>query len=230
VGLKREGFDVSVARDGNEALRRFEDELPDLVLLDVMLPRLSGVDVCRAIRARSPVPIIMVSARSAEIDTVVGLEVGADDYVAKPFGLRELVSRMRAVLRRASSAAEPQPSPRTPARVPAAEVNGREPEPLEVGGVQLDLGRHECIVRGREVRLPLKQFELLAQLLLNAGRVMTREVLIDRVWGMDYVGDTRTLDVHVKRLRGLIEEDPARPRLISTIRGVGYRYEVPKRA
>jgi len=209
VGLKREGFLVKVARDGIEALTVFDVVRPDLVLLDVMLPKLSGIDVCRELRTRSRVPIIMVTAKGAEIDTVVGLEVGADDYVTKPYRLRELVARMRAVLRRA-------PSP------------GADEEPgeaLEVGDVRLDPERHEVTVRGESVSLPLKEFELLELLLANAGRVLTREILIDRVWGPHYVGDTKTLDVHVKRLRAKVEHDPANPRRITTIRGLGYKYE-----
>ncbi|MDA8379991.1 MAG: response regulator transcription factor [Actinomycetota bacterium] len=209
VGLRREGFVVRAARDGVEALRMFDEVTPDLVLLDLMLPQLSGVDVCRTIRARSSVPIIMVTAKSGEIDTVVGLEVGADDYVTKPYSLRELVARMRAVLRRA---------PRTTGEPDQAGT-------IEVSGVSLDAARHEVTVRGKEVRLPLKEFELLESLLANAGRVMTRDALIDRVWGGDYVGDTKTLDVHIKRLRNRIEEDPAHPSLITTIRGLGYRFE-----
>jgi two-component system, OmpR family, response regulator RegX3 len=258
VGLEREGFAITVARDGVEALERFDPETTDLVLLDVMLPRLSGIDVCRTIRARSDVPIIMVTAKSTELDTVVGLEVGADDYVAKPYRLRELVSRMRAVLRRAS-----MPSPRSGllltigsngaqglevdglqmvapvASAPAPERHRPAPErrelrripeeALEVGGVRLDVSRHECVVRDDEVKLPLKEFELLEILLANAGRVVTRDNLIDRVWGLDYVGDTKTLDVHIKRLRSRIEADPAHPVLITTIRGVGYRFEAPRR-
>ena len=210
VGLKREGFRVKVARDGLEALDAFEAARPDLVLLDVMLPKMSGIDVCREIRSRSArVPIIMVTAKGSEIDTVVGLEVGADDYVTKPYRLRELVARMRAVLRR------------TPAEDPHA-ING---EAIEVGDVALDPLRHEVRVRGDEVALPLKEFELLELLLDNAGRVLTRETLIDRVWGPHYVGDTKTLDVHIKRLRTKIEDDPSAPTRITTIRGLGYRYE-----
>ena len=210
VGLKREGFRVKVARDGLEALDAFEAVRPDLVLLDVMLPKMSGIDVCREIRSRAPrVPIIMVTAKSSEIDTVVGLEVGADDYVTKPYRLRELVARMRAVLRR------------TPAEDPHA-ITG---EAIEVGDVRLDPLRHEVRVRGVEVALPLKEFELLELLLANAGRVLTRETLIDRVWGPHYVGDTKTLDVHIKRLRTKLEDDPSAPTRITTIRGLGYRYE-----
>ncbi|MEW6152769.1 MAG: response regulator transcription factor [Actinomycetota bacterium] len=208
VGLKREGFRVVVARDGAEALVLFDAVKPDVLLLDVMLPRVSGLDVCREVRARSKVPIIMVSAKTSEIDTVVGLEVGADDYVPKPYRLRELVARMRAALRRA-------PRPEEPTEGPV----------LAVGDVVLDPARHEVSVRGNPVSLPLKEFELLELLLENAGRVLTRDTLIDRVWGHDYVGDTKTLDVHVKRLRAKIEDDPSAPTRITTIRGLGYKYE-----
>jgi two-component system response regulator RegX3 len=212
VGLKREGFLVKVARDGVTALSVFDAVRPDLVLLDVMLPSLSGVDVCREIRSRSKTPIIMVTAKGSEIDTVVGLEVGADDYVTKPYRLRELVARMRAVLRRA---------PREDAL--------SDGNVLEVGDVRLDPERHEVTVRGEEVALPLKEFDLLEILLDNAGRVLTRELLIDRVWGSNYVGDTKTLDVHIKRLRSKLEEDASQPKRIVTIRGLGYRYERPSR-
>jgi two-component system response regulator RegX3 len=213
VGLKREGFRVQVARDGAQALDRFDAVQPDLVLLDVMLPKISGIDVCRQLRGRSKVPIIMVTAKGSEIDTVVGLEVGADDYVTKPYRMRELVARMRAVLRRAP-----------------AEANGAElsREALEVGDVALDPERHEVRIRGDHVSLPLKEFELLALLLENAGRVLPRETLIDRVWGLDYVGDTKTLDVHIKRLRSKVEQDPSLPTRIVTIRGLGYKYEVAR--
>jgi two-component system, OmpR family, response regulator RegX3 len=211
VGLEREGFDVAVARDGAEALEQFDAVAPDLVLLDLMLPKVSGIDVCRAIRAKSAVPIIMVTAKSSEIDTVVGLEVGADDYVTKPYRMRELVARMRAALRRSPV---PGPSP------DAADVV------YEVGDVRLDPDRHEVVIRGERVALPLKEFELLEILLAEAGRVLTRDVLIDRVWGHDYVGDTKTLDVHVKRLRNKVEHEPSRPTRIVTIRGLGYKYEV----
>jgi two-component system, OmpR family, response regulator RegX3 len=187
---------------------------PDLVLLDVMLPRISGVDVCRELRKRSQVPIIMVTAKGGEIDTVVGLEVGADDYVTKPYRLRELVARMRAVLRRRS------------VDITSASAGGGEA--LVVGDVSLDPERHEVVVRGEVVQLPLKEFELLELLLANAGRVLPRDTLIDRVWGTDYVGDTKTLDVHVKRLRAKVEEDPSTPTRIVTIRGLGYKYEVPR--
>jgi two-component system response regulator RegX3 len=217
VGLTREGFVVSIARDGAEALDMFDEVAPDLVLLDVMLPKVSGIDVCRELRGRSNVPIIMVTAKGAEIDTVVGLEVGADDYVTKPYRLRELVARMRAVLRRRTS------DEAGPVGVPVA-----EDDVVAVGDVTLDHQRHEVTIRGTETRLPLKEFELLALLLENAGRVLTRDRLIDRVWGSDYVGDTKTLDVHIKRLRSKVEEDPATPSRIVTIRGLGYKYEVPR--
>lgn len=209
VGLKREGFLVKVARDGVEALEVFDKVQPDLVLLDLMLPKMSGIDVCRQLRARSRVPIVMVTAKSSEIDTVVGLEVGADDFVTKPYRLRELVARMRAVLRR---------SP------PGVEI-GEPADVLEVGDVRLDPERHEVFVRGEPITLPLKEFELLELFLTNAGRVLSRETLIDRVWGPHYVGDTKTLDVHVKRLRTKIEETPSSPRRITTVRGLGYKYE-----
>jgi len=215
VGLAREGFRVQVARDGAQALDLFDAVRPDIVLLDVMLPKVSGIDVCRAIRAKSKVPIIMVTAKASEIDTVVGLEVGADDYVSKPYRLRELVARMRAVLRRA----------------PLLEVAvDASSEVLEVGDVTLDPSRHEVVIRGDDVSLPLKEFELLHLLLENAGRVLSRDLLIDRVWGHDYVGDTKTLDVHVKRLRAKVEADPTNPTRIVTIRGLGYKYETPKLA
>jgi two-component system response regulator RegX3 len=212
VGLKREGFRVEIARDGMEALNRFDVVNPDLVLLDVMLPKVSGIDVCRQLRRRTQVPIIMVTAKGAEIDTVVGLEVGADDYITKPYRLRELVARIRAVLRR---------SPNDHGGESADGV-------VVVGDVSLDPDEHQVVVRGEHVSLPLKEFELLHLLLANAGRVLPRETLIDRVWGTDYVGDTKTLDVHVKRLRGKLELDPANPARIVTIRGLGYKYERPK--
>jgi len=210
VALEREGFRVETAADGPEAIERFDAAHPALVLLDVMLPRMSGVDVCRELRTRSQVPIIMVTAKTAEIDAVVGLEVGADDYVTKPFRLRELVARVRAALRRA---------PR-----PGAE-RGSSEETIEVGDVRVDVARHEVLVHDQLVPLPLKEFELLELLMLNAGRVLTRDVLIDRIWGPNYFGDTKTLDVHVKRLRSKVEDDPAHPTRIVTVRGVGYRYE-----
>jgi two-component system response regulator RegX3 len=209
VALQREGFLVDTAADGTEAIARFEATRPALVLLDVMLPKLSGIDVCRELRARSRVPIIMVTAKTSEIDAVVGLEVGADDYVTKPFRLRELIARVRAALR----------------RVPVGPEDVAADDVLEVGDVRVDAARHEVYVRGEPVALPLKEFELLELLLANAGRVLTRDVLIDRVWGPNYFGDTKTLDVHVKRLRSKIEVDPAHPTRIVTVRGVGYRYE-----
>jgi two-component system, OmpR family, response regulator RegX3 len=210
VALEREGYRVEVAADGPEAIERFDATRPALVLLDVMLPRISGIDVCRELRTRSQVPIIMVTARNAEIDAVVGLEVGADDYVTKPFRLRELVARVRAALRRGRG----------------EDGTGTEHgDVLEIGDVRLDAARHEVLVRGDRVALPLKEFELLELLLANAGRVLTRDTLIDRVWGPNYYGDTKTLDVHVKRLRAKVEDDPAHPSRIVTVRGVGYRYE-----
>ena len=217
LGLSREGFAVRVARDGAEALEQFEAERPDVVLLDLMLPRVSGIDVCRHIRARSSIPIIMVTAKDSEVDAVVGLEVGADDYVTKPYRLRELVARVRAVLRRATPGPEAEDDDEDSAEV------------LEVGDVTLDPGRHRVTVRDGEVALPLREFELLELLLANAGRVLTRDTLIDRIWGPNYVGDTKTLDVHVKRLRSKIEDNPSRPSRITTIRGLGYRYEKPAR-
>lgn len=217
VGLQREGFRVEVARDGAEALEQFDLVQPDLVLLDVMLPRLSGIDVCREIRTRSQVPIIMVTAKASEIDTVVGLEVGADDYVSKPYRLRELVARIRAALRRAAAEG-------------GGPLDDDDLDVLEVGDVKLDADRHEVLIRGQLVSLPLKEFELLDVLLANAGRVLTRDTLISRVWGSDYVGDTKTLDVHIKRLRAKIETEPSAPTRIVTIRGLGYKYERPRSA
>jgi two-component system response regulator RegX3 len=210
VALSAEGFAVETAADGVEALEKFERSRPALILLDVMLPRISGIDVCRQIRTTSKVPIIMVTAKGSEIDAVVGLEVGADDYVAKPFRLRELVARVRAAIRRGHT----------------TEAPGIDREDVvEVGDVLVDVARHEVMVRGELVALPLKEFELLELLMLNAGRVLTRDVLIDRIWGPNYFGDTKTLDVHIKRLRAKIEDDPATPTRIVTVRGVGYRYE-----
>ncbi len=206
-------IDVEWAGDGETAISMLRRRAYDALLLDLMLPKLSGIDVCREIRARSRVPIIMVTAKTSEIDTVVGLEVGADDYVTKPYRLRELVARMRAALRRA-------PRPETVTTSPGA---------LEVGDVRLDPERHEVYVRGEPVTMPLKEFELLTFLLDNAGRVLTREVLIDRIWGADYVGDTKTLDVHIKRLRAKVEVDPSKPRRIVTIRGLGYKFDTPPR-
>lgn len=221
LGLEREGFTVHIARDGAEALDLFDDLAPDLVLLDVMLPKVSGIDVCREIRAKSDVPIIMVTAKGSEIDTVVGLEVGADDYVAKPYRMRELVARIRAVLRR-RTADDAAPAPA------AGLVLDPDEDTVQVGDVAVDHQRHEVMVRGDLVQLPLKEFELLALLLEHAGRVLTRDQLIDRVWGSDYVGDTKTLDVHIKRLRSKVEDDPANPTRILTIRGLGYKYDSPR--
>ncbi len=215
VGLGREGFAVTVSSDGADALRRFDEIQPDIVLLDVMLPTLSGIDVCRAIRAKSSVPIIMVSAKGEELDTVVGLEVGADDYVTKPYRLRELIARMRAVMRRSEEAAAA--SSLEPAR--------RAATPVTIGDVTVDTDRHVVTVRNESVSLPLKEFDLLSLLVQNAGRVMTRDMLIEKVWGADYYGDTKTLDVHIKRLRSKIESDPKKPTRIVTIRGLGYKFE-----
>jgi two-component system response regulator RegX3 len=211
IGLQREGFRVEVARDGAEALLNFESVKPDIILLDVMLPKVSGTDVCREIRKKSQVPIIMVSAKGSEIDTVVGLEVGADDYIVKPYRLRELVARIRAALRRSS--------------LTDSEIDEVGIGTVRVGDVQIDPEQHMVTVRGTVAKLPLKEFELLYVLMANAGRVMTRENLIDRVWGSDYYGDTKTLDVHIKRLRSKIEVDPANPVNVVTIRGLGYKYE-----
>jgi len=216
LGLSREGFAVEVARDGHEALEMFERCSPDVVLLDVMLPKMSGIDVCRRLRQTSDVPIIMVTAKSSEIDTVVGLEVGADDYVTKPYRIRELVARMRAALRR---------SPRDS----TGEIALPSAETIVVGDVSLDPEEHVVTIGGEIVPMPLKEFDVLRLLLTNAGRVLTREMLIDRVWGSDYVGDTKTLDVHIKRLRSKIEDDPSAPTRIITIRGLGYKFERPKR-
>ena len=213
IGLKREGFRVEVARDGVEAMDRFGAVHPDLVLLDVMLPTVSGIEVCRQIRSHSKVPIIMVSAKASEIDVVVGLEVGADDYVSKPYRMRELVALVRATLRRA-----PRPEQGVGASV------------VEVGHVRLDSERHEVFVQNKPVKLPLKEFELLEALISNAGRVLTRDTLIDRVWGPGYVGDTKTLDVHIKRLRAKVEPTPGPPASIITIRGLGYKFQPPARA
>jgi two-component system response regulator RegX3 len=211
IGLTREGFRIVSAADGYEAVRRFDDLQPDIVLLDVMLPRMSGIDVCRQLRKKSHVPIIMVTAKGAEIDTVVGLEVGADDYITKPYRMRELVARMRAVLRRAPNE-----------NGTAVELS---PGSIAVGDVVLDPDEHRVTIDGEETSLPLKEFELLHLLLANAGRVLTRETLIDRVWGSDYVGDTKTLDVHIKRLRAKVEPDPANPSRIITYRGLGYKFD-----
>ena len=210
VGLDREGFDVKVAEDGLMALELFRTFKPDLILLDVMLPKISGLDVCKEIRTESKVPIIMVTAKGEEIDTVVGLEVGADDYVTKPYRLREVVARMRSLLRRSNWSDETE-----------AISEGRV---ITVSDIQIDIDKYEVKVRNEIVDFPLKEFELLLLLLENAGRVLTRDVLIDRVWGFDYVGDTKTLDVHIKRLRSKVEKDPSKPMSIITVRGVGYKF------
>jgi two-component system, OmpR family, response regulator RegX3 len=211
IGLDREGFDVTIARDGQAALASFSKGHFDLVLLDLMLPKVSGLDVCRSIRASSSVPIIVVSAKGEEVDMVLMLEIGADDYVTKPYRLRELVARIRAVLRRRG-----------------AHEQFEADELISLGNVRMDIDARRCYVNDKEIKLRKKEFALLRLLLENPGRVLTREVLIDRVWGNDYVGDTKTLDVHIKRLRTLIEEDPKNPSHITTVRGVGYRYEVAK--
>ncbi|HZD71466.1 MAG TPA: response regulator transcription factor [Actinomycetes bacterium] len=208
--LSREGMEVVTATDGAQAVLDFERERPDLLVLDLMLPGLSGWDVCRRVRASSQVPILMLTARDNEVDRVVGLEMGADDYVTKPFSLRELVARVRALLRRVGQA---QAQSATDGPV------------IEAAGIRLDQERHEVTVRGEPISLPLKEFELLEILMENRNRVLTRQTLIDRVWGFDYVGDTKTLDVHVKRLRARLEEDRHEPRLIVTVRGVGYRFD-----
>ncbi len=208
--LSREGMEVVTARDGGQAVLDFERERPDLLVLDLMLPGLSGWDVCRRVRASSQVPILMLTARDNEVDRVVGLEMGADDYVTKPFSLRELVARVRALLRRAGQVQA------------QSRANGSV---IEAAGIRLDQERHEVTVRGEPVSLPLKEFELLEILMENRNRVLTRQTLIDRIWGFDYVGDTKTLDVHVKRLRARLEEDRHDPKLIVTVRGVGYRFD-----
>jgi two-component system response regulator RegX3 len=205
--LRKEGFEVAIATNGHDALTEFERNGADIVLLDLMLPGIPGTEVCRQIRATSSVPVIMVSAKDDEVDKVVGLELGADDYVTKPYSPRELVARVRAVLRRGVE----------PDHAPAA---------LEAGPVRMDVERHVVTVNGEQQRLPLKEFELLEMFLRNAGRVLTRGQLIDRVWGSDYVGDTKTLDVHVKRLRAKLEPNPSEPRYLVTVRGLGYKLDL----
>ena len=207
--LGKEGFSVITAATGTEALKKFEQGGIDLILLDLMIPEISGTEVCRQIRAKSKVPIIMLTAKDSEVDKVVGLEIGADDYVTKPYSARELVARINAVLRR----------------------NGSESASVESGmitvqGIRMDIDRHQVSVNGIPVSLPIKEFELLEFLMRNAGRVLTRIQLIDRVWGSDYVGDTKTLDVHIKRIRAKIEDDPANPKIIQTVRGLGYKMEL----
>ncbi len=209
--LRKEGFDVHVAHDGNDGLRLFNEHGADLLLLDLMLPGMSGTEVCRQIRTSSDVPIIMLTAKDSEIDKVVGLELGADDYVTKPFSSRELIARVRAVLRRQKTPIDTSPADTV----------------MAIGPVRMDVDRHTVHVNGDHVKLPLKEFELLELLLRNHGRVLTRGQLIDRVWGSDYVGDTKTLDVHVKRIRAKIEPDPAHPVYLVTVRGLGYKFETP---
>lgn len=206
--LTKEGFQIESAANGPDGVTTFEKYNPDIILLDLMLPGMSGTDVCRAIRAKSSVPIIMLTAKDAEVDKVVGLEVGADDYVTKPFSSPELVARIRAVLRRGSSFVSDSPE-----------------EVLEVGPIKLDIARHSVEVNGQEVSMPLKEYEILEFLMENSGRVLTRGQLMDRIWGTTYVGDGKTLDVHIKRIRNKIETDPANPNLITTVRGLGYRFE-----
>jgi two-component system response regulator RegX3 len=205
--LQREGYEVAVAADGPGAVDAFDQAGADVILLDLMLPGFSGTEVCRQIRTRSSVPIIMLTAKDSEVDIVVGLELGADDYVTKPYSTRELLARIRAVLRRRTDSAE------------------EDADVVEAGAVRMDLERHAVTVRGSEVRMPLKEFELLELLMRNAGRVLTRGQLIDRVWGADYFGDTKTLDVHIKRIRSRIEAVPSEPVMLVTVRGLGYRFE-----
>lgn len=207
--LGKEGFSVITAATGSEALKKFDQGGIDLVLLDLMIPEVSGTEVCRQIRTKSRVPIIMLTAKDSEVDKVVGLEIGADDYVTKPYSARELVARIHAVLRRNSG------------DLPTSETGV-----MTIQGIRMDIDRHQVSLNGSPVSLPLKEFELLEFLMRNAGRVLTRMQLIDRVWGSDYVGDTKTLDVHIKRLRAKLEEDPANPKLIQTVRGLGYKMEL----
>ena len=207
--LTKEGFETAVAEDGRQAINMFNADGADLILLDLMIPEVSGVEVCRTIRTQSQVPIIMLTAKDAEIDKVVGLELGADDYVTKPYSSRELIARIKAVLRRGQS----------------EDGSNQDQDLLEVGPIRLNIGKHQVFVSGNPVALPLKEFELLEFLMRNSGRVLTRSQLIDRVWGGDYYGDTKTLDVHIKRLRANVEADPANPVLIQTIRGLGYKLE-----
>jgi len=206
--LQKEGYEVVEAADGNQAIETFKSSSPDLVLLDLMLPGISGNEVCREIRTTSEVPIIMLTAKDSEIDKVVGLEIGADDYVTKPYSTRELLARMKAILRRQSA--------------PKRDADGK----IEVGSVVMDVERHQVYVHGEKVAMPLKEFELLELLLENVNRVLTRGQIIDRVWGSNYFGDTKTLDVHIKRIRSKIEDDPARPVHLLTVRGLGYKYEL----
>ena len=207
--LTKEGFETAIAEDGRQAINMSNADGADLILLDLMIPEVSGVEVCRTIRTQSQVPIIMLTAKDAEIDKVVGLELGADDYVTKPYSSRELIARVKAVLRRGQT----------------EDGSNQDQDLLEVGPIRLNIGKHQVFVSGNPVALPLKEFELLEFLMRNAGRVLTRSQLIDRVWGGDYYGDTKTLDVHIKRLRAKVEADPANPILIQTIRGLGYKLE-----
>lgn len=211
--LEREGYQVTVAESGTKALEVFSDRNTDIVLLDLMLPGMSGTDVCRHIRAKSQVPIIMLTAKAGEVDVVVGLELGADDYVTKPHSTRELLARMKAVLRRRTD----------------AESDDEADSILSSGSVSLDVDRHTLHVNGELTPMPLKEFELLEYLMSNEGRVLTRGQLIDRVWGPDYFGDTKTLDVHIKRIRSRIEVDPKEPEMLQTVRGLGYRFDGPRR-
>ena len=206
--LRRDGYQVIVAADGNAAVAAFESESPDLILLDLMLPGLSGIEVCNRVRATSNVPIIMVTAKDDEVDKVVGLEVGADDYLTKPYSYRELVARIRAVLRRVT---------------PVEAVESAAPDVLEVGKLRLDSDAHVVTLAGEPIQMPLREFELLEMFMENPGRVLTRAQILDRIWGLDYIGDTKTLDVHVKRIRAKIEDDPANPELLVTVRGLGYK-------
>jgi len=207
--LGKEGFSVITAATGSEALKKFDQGGIDLVLLDLMIPEISGTEVCRQIRAKSRVPIIMLTAKDSEVDKVVGLEIGADDYVTKPYSARELIARINAVLRRNSG------------ELPTSEAGV-----MTIQGIRMDIDRHQVALNGAPISLPLKEFELLEFLMRNAGRVLTRMQLIDRVWGSDYVGDTKTLDVHIKRLRAKLEDDPANPKIIQTVRGLGYKMEL----
>lgn len=213
--LEKEGFEVTVAQDGQAAVKAFEPQLFDLVLLDLMLPNMPGTEVCRIIRSKANTPIVMLTAKDSEIDIVVGLELGADDYVTKPYSTRELLARMRAVLRRKGEANDSKDN---------GNLDSPKGEALVIEGIELDPERHVLKVRGEETNIPLREFELLELLMRNAGIALSRSQLIDRVWGSNYYGDTKTLDVHIKRIRSRIEEDPAKPRLITTIRGVGYRF------
>ena len=208
--LEKEGFQITVAENGREAIEKFDDKGADLILLDLMIPEVSGTEVCRIIRTKSQVPIIMLTAKDAEIDKVVGLELGADDYVTKPYSSRELLARIKAVLRRNGGTSD----------------SVSEAGSLSVGPIRMDIDKHLVTIKSAQVSLPLKEFELLEFLMRNSGRVLTRNQLIDRVWGSDYFGDTKTLDVHIKRLRAKIEEDPANPTIIHTIRGLGYKLEI----